>query len=47
MKESVDVSAEFRRELSNIDYTSPVCKINVALDRLMVEIYSTVMCSIF
>jgi len=34
MKESVDVPADFRVELSKIDYTSPVCKINVALDRL-------------
>ena len=33
MKQSPDVSPEFRKSLANIDYTSPVCKINVAIDR--------------
>ena len=33
MKTSVDVPEEFRRSLSTIDYTSPVCKINVALNK--------------
>jgi len=34
MVESEDVPMDFRKELSKIDYTSPVCKINVALNRL-------------
>jgi len=34
MKESVDVPPEFRKSLSKIDYTSPVCKINVAVNKL-------------
>ena len=33
MKESVDVPPEFRKSLSKIDYTSPVCKINVAVNK--------------
>ena len=33
MKESGDVPAEFRKSINKIDYTSPVCKINVALDK--------------
>merc|ERR1712013_164944 len=34
MKTGVDVPEEFRRSLSTIDYTSPVCKINVALNKI-------------
>ena len=33
MKESTDVPVEFRTALSKIDYRSPVCKINVAINR--------------
>ena len=35
MKESSDVPAEFRTALSQIDYRSPVCKINVAINRYL------------
>ena len=34
MKSSSDVPDSFRRSLAGVDYTSPVCKINVALDKL-------------
>jgi len=34
MKSSVDVPESYRRSISSIDYTSPVCKINVALNKL-------------
>lgn len=34
MKASTDVPEDFRRSLSAIDYTSPVCKINVAVNRI-------------
>ena len=34
MKKSVDVPDSFRRSLAGIDYTSPVCKINVAVNKL-------------
>eukprot|EP00092_Neocalanus_flemingeri_P033858 GFUD01036819.1.p1 GENE.GFUD01036819.1~~GFUD01036819.1.p1 ORF type:complete len:586 (+),score=126.61 GFUD01036819.1:107-1864(+) len=34
MKASVDVPEDFRRSLSTIDYTSPVCKINVAVNKI-------------
>ena len=34
MKTSADVPESYRRSISNIDYTSPVCKINVALNKL-------------
>ena len=34
MKSSSDVPDSFRRSLAGIDYTSPVCKINVALNKL-------------
>ena len=34
MKASVDVPESYRRSLAGIDYTSPVCKINVALNKL-------------
>ena len=34
MKTSSDVPESYRRSLAGIDYTSPVCKINVALDRI-------------
>ena len=34
MKASIDVPENFRRSISSIDYTSPVCKINVALDKI-------------
>jgi len=34
MKESQDVPQEFRTQLSKIDYRSPVCKINVAINKL-------------
>ena len=33
MAASVDVPASYRRALSRIDYTSPVCKINIAVNR--------------
>ena len=34
MKASIDVPENYRRSISSIDYTSPVCKINVALDKI-------------
>ncbi|XP_043240227.1 pyridine nucleotide-disulfide oxidoreductase domain-containing protein 2-like [Amphibalanus amphitrite] len=34
LMEPADVPAEYRAAVENIDYTSPVCKINVAVDRL-------------
>ena len=34
MKASVDVPDSYRRSISSIDYTSPVCKINVALNKI-------------
>jgi len=34
MKTSVDVPDSYRRSLAGIDYTSPVCKINVAVNKL-------------
>ena len=34
MKTSGDVPESYRRSLARIDYTSPVCKINVALDKI-------------
>ena len=34
MKESVDVPESYRRSLAGIDYTSPVCKINVAVNKI-------------
>ena len=34
MKTSSDVPESYRRSLARIDYTSPVCKINVALDKI-------------
>ena len=34
MKTSGDVPESYRRSLAMIDYTSPVCKINVALDKI-------------
>ena len=34
MKTSVDVPDNYRRSLAGIDYTSPVCKINVAINKL-------------
>lgn len=34
MKESADVPDNYRRSLAGIDYTSPVCKINVAVNKL-------------
>jgi len=34
MKASVDVPEDFRRSLSTIDYTSPVCKINIAVNKI-------------
>ena len=33
MAASVDVPASYRRALARIDYTSPVCKINIAVNR--------------
>ena len=34
MDSSKDVPMSFKRALAGIDYTSPVCKINVALNRI-------------
>ena len=34
MKQSPDVPDSYRRSLAGIDYTSPVCKINVAVNKL-------------
>ena len=34
MKTSEDVPSSYRRALGGIDYTSPVCKINVAVDKI-------------
>jgi hypothetical protein len=37
MQQSPDISPEFRKSLANIDYTSPVCKINVAINKLVYQ----------
>ena len=34
MKTSVDVPVSYRKALAGIDYTSPVCKINVAVNKI-------------
>lgn len=34
MKTSEDVPFSYRKALAGIDYTSPVCKINVAVDKI-------------
>ena len=34
LKASGDVPTEYRRALAAIDYTSPVCKINIAVDAI-------------
>ena len=34
MESSSDVPMNFKRALAGIDYTSPVCKINVAVNRI-------------
>ena len=34
MKTSVDVPISYRKALAGIDYTSPVCKINVAVNKI-------------
>ena len=34
MQTSVDVPVSYRKALAGIDYTSPVCKINVAVNKI-------------